>query len=222
MALGFPSVKAFAEHLGIRVSTLGVYRRNLESAGQRQRANALDHFRRKLPEGFAEYIEGGGTNPPPEAKAGWEAEVARRQREMEEYSEAFTEAVSESNPVTDRFGRVERRGPPVSPRKLIREIMEDFNLPLRDATAYALLELAGQGRGDLVKLFDRYFEQMGTGGELAAAEQRDGYLSPRPREAGENHLRQIAGNGQALPAGESPGDENERDAPFQKVVNGQS
>ena len=91
MALGFPSVKSFAEHLGIRVSTLGVYRRNMESAGQRQRANALDHFRRKLPEGFAEYIEGGGSSAPPEAKAGWEAEVVRRQRETKEYSEAFEE-----------------------------------------------------------------------------------------------------------------------------------
>lgn len=91
VALGFPSVKAFAEHLGIRVSTLGVYKRNLESARQRQRANALDHFRKKLPEGFAEYIEDGGSNPPPESVPGWEAGVVKRQRDLEEYSESFDE-----------------------------------------------------------------------------------------------------------------------------------
>ena len=223
-ALGFSSVKAFADHLGVGVSNFNKCRRDFEMLGRRQRDNMLNRFRATLPEGFAEYIEDGGTDQPPEAAQGWQVEVAKRQREMEEYSESFNEAVSGSVAGAERFQRAELRGPAVSPRKLIREIMEDFGLNLRDATAYALLELAGQGRGDLVKLFDRYFEQMGAGAgaELAAAEQRGDYLSPRSRDAGKNHIRQIAGNGQATPVGESPCDENGRDVPFQKVVNGQS
>ena len=174
-----------------------------EDAPEKDKLRYISRLRGKLPTVFVEYLLHGGNDAPPVGPEDFDIRNVQEQAEM---GRVFNDI---NDP--DRFRRAESARTPVSPRQLIREIMADFNLNVRDATAYALLELAGQGRGDLVNLFDKYFEQSGS--DPVAAEEREAYIRKPKPEA-------LAANGNALTGGQNDEAGDGVDADQKKVANG--
>lgn len=167
--------------------------RHFETMSESKQRRIIERLRKALPEAYAEYLINGGDRQPPEINL--DAGI----REIEERRDFG----AEFERLTEGDEGLRKALQPVSVRRILRDVMDDFGLSFEDAEPIALAELAAMNRKDVADYYIRMRQGFVdcTHRVGKAAEVRENYGEQGVVVNG-NEALSGAEEGRALPEGE--------------------